>query len=306
MVVTSERPQYIADGNRSRRRVRQLTAEFEMPKTASDRPVRSVFTVLDPTRMVQPALEKAEWIAERNGAKLNLYCCVDDADLDSRPDARTAALERTKEWIERLAAPARTKGLNVTVRVESSADWRETLAAAAAASGCDLVVKSSITHSPVRRRLMRTADWMLLERCPVPLLLVNPTQPVNTKIVLAAIKLKPVDELHVSLNERVVDMAHRIARAAGAELHAVTVHRSGELVFDRKVIAASCRLPWTRVHTALGAVHRGIAEVAAEVGAGIIVLGSAEGARRARGRANAARLVIDEVRGADLVVLPAV
>ena len=279
---------------------------FDMAKKADDRPVRNVFTVLDPTRMVQVALDKAEWIAERNAAKLHLYCCVDDADLDARSDARTAALDRTKEWIERLAAPALTKGLKVTVRVESSADWRESLAAAAATSGCDLVVKTSTAHLPVQRRLMKTADWVLLERCPVPLLLVNPTQPVNTEIVLAAIKLKPVDEVHVALNERVVDVAHRIAHAAGAELHAVTVYKSDELIFDRKVIAEKCRLPWTRVHTALGAVHRGIAEVAAEVGAGIIVLGSAEGAPGARRRANAARLVIDEVRGADLVVLPAV
>jgi universal stress protein E len=286
--------------------MRLFTAELsKMPKKAGDTPIRNVFTILDPTRMVQPALDKAEWIAERNAAKVRLYCCVDEADLGSEQGARATALERTKEWLERLAAPARAKGLKVAVRVERSADWRESLAAAAAASGCDLVVKTSTAHLPVRRRLVKTADWVLLERCPVPLLLVNPSQPVNTEIVLAAIKLKPVDEVHVALNERVVDVAHRIARAAGAELHAVTVYKSDELIFDRKVIAEGCRLPWTRVHTALGAVHRGIAQVAADIGAGIIVIGSAEGAARARNRANAARLVIDEVRGADLVVLPA-
>jgi universal stress protein E len=277
-----------------------------MPKKAGDAPVRSVFTVLDPTRMVQPALEKAEWVAERNGAKLHLYCCIYDADLASRPDARDAALARTKEWLDRLAARARAKGVKAAVRVEWSADWREALVVAAAASGCDLVIKTSTAHQAVRRRLTKTADWMLLKRCPVPILLVNPTQPVNTKTVLAAVKLNPVDEVHIALNERVVDMAHRIARAAGAELHAVTVYKSDELIFDRKLVAASCRLPWTRVHAALGAVHRGIAEVAAEIGAGIIIVGSSEGAPRARNRADAARLVIDEARAADVLVLPAV
>jgi universal stress protein E len=277
-----------------------------MAKKAGDTAIRNIFAILDPTRMVQPALDKAEWIAERNAAKVHLYCCIDDSDLGSGQNPPAAALKRTKEWLERLAAPARTKGLKVVVRVERSGDWRESLAAAAAASGCDLVVKTSTAHSPVRRRLTKTADWVLLERCPVPLLLVNPTQPVNTEIVLAAIKLKPVDAVHVTLNERVVDVAHRIARAAGAELHAVTVYKSDELIFDRKVIAESCRLPWTRVHTALGAVHRGIAEVAADIGAGIIVVGSAEGAARAQGRTNAARLVIDQARAADVVVLPAV
>jgi universal stress protein E len=276
-----------------------------MLKKAADAPLRNVLAVLDPTRMVQPALDKAEWVAERNGAKLHLYCCVYDADLASRPYARDAAIERTKEWLDRLAAPARANGLKTAVRVEWSSDWREAVAAAAAASGCDLVVKTSTAHLTVRRRIVKTADWMLLKRCPVPVLLVNHMQPVNTKIVLAAIKLKPVDEVHIALNEQVVDMAHRIAQAAGAELHAVTVYKSNELIFDRKLVAESCRLPWTRVHAALGAVHRGIAEVAAEIGAGIIVVGNSEGAPRARKRADAARLVIDEARAADVVVLPA-
>jgi universal stress protein E len=275
-----------------------------MSKKGVDRPIRNVFTVLDPTRMVQPALDKAEWIAERNGAGLHLYCCLHDADLTA-PAAQKAALERAKDWLERLAAPARSKGLKTVILVEWSPDWREALVAAAAASECDLIVKTSTAHLRVRRRLVRTADWMLLGGCPVPLLLVNPTQPVNTKLVLAAVKLKPVDEVHVVLNERIVDTAHRIARAVGAELHAVTVHKSNELVFDRKVIAASCRLPWTRVHTALGAVHRGIAEVAQAIGAGIIIVGSSAGVSPARNRADAARLIVDEARAADIVVLPA-
>jgi universal stress protein E len=275
-----------------------------MPKSSGVAAIKSVFTVLDPTRMVQPSLDKAEWVAERNGAKLHLYCCLHDADLPA-PDAQNAALGRTKDWLERLAAPARAKGLKTVTLVEWSPDWREAVVAAAAASECDLIVKTSTAHLPVRRRLVRTADWMLLERCPAPVLLVSPTQPVNTKIVLAAIKLKPVDEVHIALNERVVATAHRIARAVGAELHAVTVHKSTELIFDRKVVAASCRLPWTRVHTALGAVHRGIAEVAAQIGAGIIIVGSSAGAPQARKRTDAARLVIDEARAADVVVLPA-
>jgi universal stress protein E len=275
-----------------------------MSKNAADRPIRSVFAVLDPTRMVQPALDKAEWIAERNGARLHLYCCLHDPDLTA-PAAQKAALEGTKEWLDRLAAPARAKGLKTVTLVEWSPDWREALVAAAAASECDLVVKTSTAHLRVRRRLVRTADWMLLRSCPIPLLLVNPTQPVNTKLVLAAVKLKPVDEVHVVLNERIVDTAHRIARAVGAELHAVTVHKSNELVFDRKVIAASCRLPWTRVHTAFGAVHRGIAEVAEEIGAGIVIVGSSASMAGARNHADAARLVVDEARSADIVVLPA-
>ena len=56
--------------------------------------VRSVFVVLDPTRMVQPSLERAAWMAEQSGARLHLYCCVYDpliASLGESQDAAVAA-----------------------------------------------------------------------------------------------------------------------------------------------------------------------------------------------------------------------
>ena len=273
-----------------------------MADQSSISPVRNVFVVLDPTRMVQPALDKAEWIAERNRATLLFYCCVYDTHLAFQHEAQDAAVDLANQWLERLAERARSKSLEVSIVVESSPDWRDAIAAAAASSGCDLIVKTASLHGPVTRRLMKTADWTLIKRCPSPVLLVNPTQTSNTKLVLAAVKLKPADEVHITLNEQVVEMSHRIAGVLGAELHAVTVYKGDDVFFDRQQFADRCRLPRNRVHATAGAVHRGIAEVAAKLGAGVIILGCAAGAAHAT---DAARLVIDEVRTADIIVLPA-
>jgi universal stress protein E len=266
-------------------------------------PVRNVFVVLDPTRMVQPALDKGEWVAERNRARLQLYCCVYDTHLAFQRESQEAAIDLAVQWIERLAERARGKGLEVSITVESSPDWRDAIAEAAAASGCDLIVKTASLHGAVTRRLMKTADWTLIQRCPSPILLVNPIQSANTKIVLAAVKLKPTNEVHLGLNQQVVDMSHRIAGVLGAELHAVTVYRGDDVYFDRQQFADGCRLPRNRVHATEGAVHRGIAEVAAKIGAGVIIIGSAE-RTGARNSEDAARRVIDEVRTADIIVVP--
>ena len=40
-----------------------------------------LFVVIDPTRMVQPALIKSERIATKHDASLFLYCCVYDERL---------------------------------------------------------------------------------------------------------------------------------------------------------------------------------------------------------------------------------
>lgn len=267
-------------------------------------PVRSVFVVLDPTRMVQPALEKAEWVAARNEAKLHFYCCVYDPHIAFQSEARDAAVETARQWLERLAVRARGKELDVSVEVEWKADWRDAIAAAAASSRCDLIVKTMSLHGPVTRRLGETADWTLLEHCRSPVLLVNPVQPTNTKVVLAAVKLKPADDVHMTLNEQVVDMSHRIADALGAELHAVTVYKGKDVYFDRQQFADRCRLPRNRVHAIEGAVHRGIPEVAAQIGAGVIIVGCVDGARAGK-TTGAAKLVIDQTRSSDIIVLPA-
>jgi nucleotide-binding universal stress UspA family protein len=275
-----------------------------MPKNNTLSPVKSIFVVLDPTRMAQPSLQRAEWIAERNKARLHLYCCVYDPLLASEGQEQDTAVELASQWLERLAAGARAKGLEVSIQIESDPEWRDAISVAASDSGCDLIVKTASLHGPVSRRLMKTADWTLISSCPRPVLLVNPISPRNTKVVLAAVKLKPSTQVHVSLNEQVVDRAHQIADSIGAELHAATVYKGDEFLYDRQKFADSCKLPRNRVHAVEGAVTRGIAEVAAKIGAGVVIVGSTKHKGGAKS-SEAARYLVDELRTADVVVLPA-
>src|SRR5690606_18787404 len=186
--------------------------------------VRKIFVVMDPKRLVQPALEKAEWIARRNGAALELHCSVDpEAAADSAAQARLIA--RTQSWIERLVEKPRQEGIEISVFVDGQRDWRAAIAQAAAASDADLVSKTASPRGVMRRRLMQTADWTLLRNCSRPILLASPTRDELPQTVLAAVKLNPQSDVHVELNRRVVDLSHRIAELLGAELHAVTVYR---------------------------------------------------------------------------------
>lgn len=264
--------------------------------------VRKVFVVIDPTRLVQPALEKGEWVAARNNASLHLYCCTYDSHLAFDHEAKRVAVDKTREWLERISTPAKDTGLTVVTEVEWDSDWRTKIIDAAAASGADLLVKTSSKHTTLARHLMKTSDWTLLRSASSPTLLVNANQAVNNRIVLAAVKLKPDDEVHFTLNEQVIGMAHRISKALDAELHAVTVYRGEEIYFDRQRFADQCRLPRNRVHAIEGVPHRGVAEVAEEIGAGVLIVGcaSSEGRERA---ADTAQRVIDEVN-ADIIVVP--
>lgn len=271
--------------------------------------VRKVFVVIDPTRLVQSALKIAEWVAERNQASLHLYCCAYDSHLESDDDAKGVVIDETKTWLERVCEPVREKRIPVTMQVEWDSDWRTRIVEAALAAEANLIVKTSSKHSQLARHLMKTSDWALLRNVTSPTLLVNPNQgPNNGKPVLAAVKLKPNDEVHFTLNERVVEMSHRIAAMLRAELHAVTAYRGEEVYFDRQRFADRCRLPRNRVHAVEGAPHKGVARIAEQIGAGVLVIGCASHEVHEQGGSvtDTAQRVIDEVNANVVVVPPSV
>lgn len=265
----------------------------------------TVFVVIDPTRLVQLALDKGEWIAQRNEALMHLYCCVWDADLDKDEAGRQVAVERTQAWIERIAAKPRAAGIEVTIEVEWHPDWRERIVAAARRRGAEVIVKTSVKHSQWRRQLTKTSDWTVLRQSTCPTLLVNPRQIADPGILLAAVKVAPGDETHKILNQRVIDLAHRVAGALGAELHAVTAYKGDEIFFDRQKFADSCRLPRNRVHAIDAAPHRAIREACEQIGAGAVVIGCAASQAPERGIiiGDTAQRVVDETN-ADVLVVP--
>jgi universal stress protein E len=274
-----------------------------MAETNSAGLIRKIFVILDPKRLVQPALEKAEWIASRNGAELELYCSVDPESV-ADAEAQARLVERTHTWIDRLAAKPKHEGLTVNVKVEANHDWRRAIADAASGSGADLVVKTASPRGALRRRLMQTSDWTLLRNCARPVLLVSPTRIEPPATVLAAVKVKPGEPVYEELNAQIIDTSHRIAELLDAELHAVTVYQGEGIYFDRQKLADACRLPRNRVHAVEGSAYEGIAEVAERIGAGVVIVGAAPRPSRGSIVGATAERVIDEVPG-DVVILPA-
>jgi len=259
---------------------------------------QNLFVVIDPTRMVQPALIKGEWIAARDDASLRLYCCVYDEQFASNEAEQQTELKLTREWLERLAAPARETGRNVEVDVEWNSDWRTAVLEAAKAAKAGLVIKTASQHSAVGRWLMKTSDWLLLNRCTCPMLLVSGHRLWDNKRVLVAVKLKPEDEAHEQLNADLLDVSHSLAERAELELFAATAYQGDDMFFDRQQFADLCRLPRSSVFAEEGAPERAIAKVADSIKADVIVIGNPGEAKR-----NTARLLIDQVT-ADLLVLP--
>ena len=257
-----------------------------------------VFAIVDPTRMVQPSLLRAEAIARLNRAQIHLYCCIAGEPVDDEDAAVSLEVKATRDWLERIAEAGRARDIDMQVEVECSPNWRQAIIEAAARSECDLFIKTASRHSLVGRLFSATADWMMLRTATSPVLLVSRAglKELSHRRLLAAIKLKPEDPEHEAMNARIVDLAHYLSAVAGFEMHAVTAYRGDEVYYDRQAFADSCRLPRNQVHAAEGAPQHGIAAVAADIGADTIVIGNP-------GDSETARRLIDHV-DADVLVLP--
>lgn len=271
----------------------------------SDQDLQRVFAVIDPERFVQPAFERGEWVAARNGAILHLYCCLGEEGIAADEPMAQFAVERATRWLERLTAEVSESKLETEIEVEWDPKWRERIAGAAQACGADMIIKTVSRHSGLTRQLKTTSDWALLKNARCPVLLIDPSRSPQPKKVLAAVKLNPDSETYSVLNEQVLSMSHRIASALDADLDAVTVYKGDQMYFDRQKFADSCNLPRNRVHAVEWAPHKGIAAMARDLGSDILVIGRASHNVKESGMVigDTAQRIIDAV-DTDLVVIP--
>jgi universal stress protein E len=267
--------------------------------------LQRIFTVIDPERFVQPAFERGEWVAARNGAILHLYCCIGEEGVAADSPEAQFAVARATHWLERLTAEAGKYKLSTEIEVDWDPDWRERIAKAAKSCAADLIIKTVSRHSGLARQFKKTADWTLLRSANCPVLLIDPKRPPRPEKVLAAVKLNPDSDDYVVLNKQVITTSHRIAGALDAELHAVTVYKGDQMYFDRQKFADSCGLPRNRVHAFEGTPHKGIAQATRELGSDILVIGSAHHNGKGSGMiiGDTAERIIDAV-DTDLVVIP--
>ena len=145
---------------------------------------------------------------------------------------------------------------------------------------------------------MKTSDLLFLRECTDPVLLVSGRQRWANNKLLAAIKLKPEDEIHERLNEQLINLSHNFSTRSGFDLYAVTAYKGDDIYFDRQRFADTCGLPRDRVLSGDGAPERVIATVADDIKADMIVIGNPGDGER-----NTAVLLIDQV-DTDVLFLP--
>lgn len=264
----------------------------------------TILAVIDPTTDNQRALDRALGLAGA-GASVHAYlCCYSDARADDFAALQRAEVARHEAWMTALAARYRSAGHAFSVEVEWSDDWRESIARAAARHGADLLVKSSYRHSPARRRLLKTSDWLVLRRARCPVLLVKQDVVAPLRCVLAALDIEAADDAHRGLAGDILALARQLsASATDCALHVVCAcaaqdrHRQATRLAALAAVDADC------AHALVAKPEDAIVDCATLVAADLVVIGSvARHGLAALARGNTAERALDHL-DADLLVV---
>lgn len=240
--------------------------------------LNKIFTVIDPTTDIQIALLNAAKIASQNQAiSLHVYeavhCGGDNADAEA---LQRAELARHRAWVETLVEPIRAAGNEVNVELEWTGDWRDAIAPAAERAGADLIVKSASAHSGAGRRALKTSDWTLLRNSHCPVYLIKKGAIDGGVKVLVALDMARDDDLHNTLNERVLEYGRAFAsNVPNSSLHAVNAYADSDHFVYASDLAEKSGIERINAHTVEGAPDKVIPEVAEQIDADIVVIGTA-------------------------------
>ena len=210
--------------------------------------IRHILVVIDASREEQqPALERATQLLEHyRQASLTLMICDYIPALDGGMLFESHALEKAREsllehhttYLENLAAPLRSQG----VQVETTAVWGKRLdrhvLREVQARKPDLVLKTTHQRNPLKRLLLSAADWQLIRYCEVPLWLVKHGENPLKQLCASVDPLHSADK-PAALDNKLIACGHELGQQLNAQLHLAHCYTPlpRTMVFDASVIA---------------------------------------------------------------------
>jgi universal stress protein E len=189
--------------------------------------IQNILVIVDPTASEQPSIGKAELLAQRFDARLELFVCDTKAAREMRLLAQRAMdpsrlLDvNLKPMLEDLARPLRQRGIDVSTECGFADVLADGLADRIKRSKADLVIKDTHHHSLLQRTLVTNTDWHLIRTAEAPLLLAKPKAWSSPPQVVAAVDPGHVNDKPASLDEAILQWSCAIAERTEGVLHAL-------------------------------------------------------------------------------------
>lgn len=206
-----------------------------------------LLVVVDPSKQTQPALQRAAWLARKNGAALELLVCEYHTLLEgsslfssaSRETARQKLLQERLDWLESLAQPLRDEGLRVQTHARWGRPLHQQVLQRINELKPDCLFMAASDHGTLRQLLLSNSCWEMIRHSTTPLWLVHHGDIGSYKRLCTA-----VDPLHsfdkpAALDHRMLAMAGELSQLLGLEAHVLHCHAPlpPSMIFDAELVA---------------------------------------------------------------------
>ncbi len=273
--------------------------------------IESLLIAADDPDSLPETLAKAATIEHFTGATLRVAMTLYDP-IAEEPAAHFSPTE-TQAIIDRLmatearalaaqVAPFASKVAEIDSRIVWAKDTAAGLIAEARRVPTSLLIKPRQAHSSLADILHAPVDWRLMRDAPCPVLFTNRTPWRKPVVILAA--LDAADTTHDALNRTIIRYAQQFQGVLDGQLHLVTAHpdlgqsvNAYQVADDFEGMKQSMRqsrhallqhyvdalqVTNAQIHVVAGKPQRVISNLAQELGASLVVVGTA--ARRGLGK----------------------
>jgi universal stress protein E len=200
--------------------------------------VHKILVIVDPTAAEQPAVEKGAALAQRFNARLELFACETKESRAMRYAAHlanggnAAFVSHVRTFVEALAVPLRSRGIDVAVEATSGDPLHTKLLERVQGSQADLVVKDTHHHSLAKRTFITNTDWHLIRGCAAPLLFTKPKPWAGSPVIAAAVDPGHVNDKPVVLDHRILEWAQTLERRLSGRLDVVHAYLPAVLMAE--------------------------------------------------------------------------
>ncbi|MGL6160401.1 universal stress protein [Microbulbifer sp.] len=236
-----------------------------------------IFVVVDPNDEEHVALRRALITAKIRTPqpKLAVFVAVDGEAVDTR--AVNDHLFRDESWFrEQIRQPVEEAGLECEIMVCWSNDWQAAIIQESKRYNAEMVYLP--VHAKTSRRFtFAESKWHVLKKSERPVVLIRPGANDRRKVVLATVNYQAQTTQQRQLNRQITERANYIAECYDAELHLVNAYLDSMLYPDRGALAKladKTGVPTGRIHVKRGYTNEVVAEVAKEIDADLVVMGT--------------------------------
>ena len=259
-----------------------------------------ILIVVDPTQDSAVALDRAivtaGLIANTPGApnKRHMHILV-AADMDNNDtSAKNARMRRDRTWFtDELLAPLENSNLEYSLEVSWSADWYGSILKAATDYGADMIMLPLMKKPSTADWFFTESVWRLMRTAGCPVLIVQPQAQSKRAVILAAVNFQSHKKEYQTLNDMIIERGQWISETYGAEMHVVNAYSDSLNYPDRSQLAQRTAVDTANIHVRQGDPDTVISQVAAEVNADIVVIGTRS--RFSRWRGNTAEKIVTGV-----------